>query len=75
MLEEDCYQEDAVRQWLTLLLNHERVRTTLLVDYQELYTLNEQGWTTHGGQVLSAQIKGLFRYFQVVRLQPLAASP
>ena len=71
VVDEEAYPEDEVRQFFTTLASQGPIRTSLQVDYQELFTLNEHHWLTHSGQVMNAHIKGLFRYNQVVKFKPL----
>ena len=74
VVDEEAYQEDKVRVFLTTLASQGPIRTSLALDYQELFTLNEHHWLTHSGQVMSASIKGLFRYTQIVKVKPLPAT-
>ena len=74
VVDEEAYQEDKVRVFLTTLASQGPIRTSLALDYQELFTLNEHHWLTHSGQVMNAHIKGLFRYTQVVKVKPLPAT-
>lgn len=74
IIDEDTYQEDKVRQFFTTLVNQGPIGTSLQLDYQELFTLNEHHWMSYSGQVMNAHIKGLFSYQQIMKVKPLPAT-
>ena len=71
IIDEDIYQEDKVRQFFTTLASQGPIGTSLQLDYQELFTLNEHHWMSYSGQVMNAHIKGLFSYHQIMKMKPL----